>query len=64
MPRKSNLHLLLKSMIAAENITKSSGTCGMCDEYKSVLLHDKTAVDCFPACIECLMKTVGELRSD
>lgn len=48
----------------AKNITKSSGNCGMCEKYNSLLVHDKTAVGGFPACLECLEKAVGELRED
>jgi hypothetical protein len=51
-------------MDAKDNITKTSGTCGMCEKYNSLLVHDKTAVGCFPACIKCLKKAVGELRED
>jgi hypothetical protein len=65
MPRKSNGMLLLSSLMdAKDNITKTSGICGMCEKYNSLLVHDKTAVDCFPTCIECLKNAIGELRSD
>ena len=65
MPRKSNGVLLLLSLMeAGDNVVKTSGTCGMCEKYKSLLVHDKRAADCFPTCIECLKNAVGELRSD
>ena len=64
MVRHSNTMLLLFSLMDAENITKTSGKCGMCDKYNSLLVHDKTTVGCFPTCIKCLKNDVGELRSD
>ena len=65
MSRQSNgILLLLSLMEAGDNVVKTSGTCGMCEKYKSLLVHDKRETNCFPTCIECLKEAVGELRSD
>jgi len=60
MPRKSNEVLLLFALMdAGDNVVKTSGTCGMCEKYKEVLIHDKRATDSFPTCIKCLKNAVG-----
>ena len=65
MPRPSDeqlFHMILKE--AKNNVIRTSGKCHGCDKERKLLLNDKTAIDCFPTCVKCLVKAVKELRTD